>query len=186
MTQMISTVSDKPNLTVTVTTEKSEFEHGELPKLIVVLRNNGRAPIELCTYMLRHRLLWAINVKASDRTELVFTCFRSMKFDDTSTAQFKTLKPGEQIVEVLDLADFAQKGWGFVHTAKQSPTLEENDAVALEKGAYTFATGLSPWAVVRQDRRVAMARVPDDLNLQRDVSKVFRGEVAGSAKITVK
>jgi hypothetical protein len=176
------------NATLTLKVDAESTNRG-WPTLRVTLQNDTAAPIEICTYMLRHRLLWSISAKGPDG-DLLFVSFDPTEFAHTATAAFETLRPGEAHVEVLALES---KGWHFVRANHQPPVLEANDAIARPKsGAYTFAVSFTPWAVVyrgesgKHDRRIAMARVPDDLGItDRDVSRVFRGEITGRSTATL-
>jgi hypothetical protein len=187
---MTSTSTDKALLVLIVGADRGDHPAGTWPTLHVVLKNASKTPVELCTYMLRHRLLWSICAKGPD-ADLILCSFEPKKFDPTASAAFRTLGPGAELTESLPLGQLEREGWHFVPAAKQAPVIGPEDRIAGPKaGTYTFAVSLTPWAVVyggesgKHDRRISMARIPEDLGLEdRDLTRVYRNEIVGCTSV---
>jgi hypothetical protein len=178
----------QPQLTLTLTPDKPQYAAGTLPSFRAVIKNAGTTPVKLCTYMLRYRLLAAINVKEAAGQDYALFPFTPAKFAPVKPADIKTLAPGQEISEQLTVT----QEWGFVKNGSLPPIVSRNFIMkGFPAGTYTFSTGIFGGMAVYQgepdayDSKWVKKKLPEELASAEklDPTGVFRGELEGKTKI---
>jgi hypothetical protein len=178
----------KPQLTLTLAPDKAQYAAGALPSFRAVIKNTGTTAVKLCTYMLRYRLLAAINVKEAAGQDYALFPFTPAKYAPAKPTDLKLLAPGQEISEPLAVTN----EWGFVKNGSLPPIVSRRFIMkGFPAGTYTFSTGIFGGMAVYQgeadayDSKWVQKTLPDDLaGVEKlDTTGVFRGELEGKTKI---
>lgn len=170
--------------------EHGEYAAGTLPSFRARIRNTGDAPIKICVYMLRYRLMAAMNVTDERNIAYALFPFRAGRLAPMKPSDLRTLGAGESLEEPLALSE--APGWGFVRDGSLPPVIPLGHIIpGFGPGTYRFSTMLFGKMAIYvgqdnvYDHHWRTCAVPDDLPGARklDVSGTFRGEMEASAKI---
>lgn len=132
-------------VTMLLIPDQSVCKAGTIPDFTVTIKNTGSVAVKFCTYMLIYRLkaaMIAYAIKGGGGVNYEFRPFFTQKWDPESAADFRILKPGEEIKEHLKLS--ADKQFGFIARHSQPPVIPVNHIIkGFPAGTYDFNTALS-------------------------------------------
>src|SRR5688500_15341878 len=140
-TRPTSSKPQQQTLTLTLAPEKAEYRAGSIPNFRVTIKNTGAAPVKLCTYMLRYRLLAAVNVEDERGQDYALFPFVVTKYVPIKAADLKVLAPGQEISETLVTAGTQE--WGWVKNGSLPPVVTRGFIQkGFGPGTHTFSTGI--------------------------------------------
>ncbi len=179
-------IAENKGLQLSLIPDKSIHNKGEMPVFRAVLKNVSAAPLTVCLYMARHRLL----------SNMLADGYEVLPFEPTPTlplrnSDFKTLKPGEEMDFVLDLSK--EKSYGFVYTGSLPPIVPADMAIlGFPAGVFTFQVHLGSHVSYfnapegtynfKKNRVHILSEVPGE-NLEVKLTQVWDGELV--AKVPV-
>lgn len=189
----VRTSPAKPQLALTLLGEQPQFAAGSIPNFRVVLKNTGKTAVKVCTYMLRYRLLAAMNATDASGQEYALFPFVPAKYVPLKPTDLKLIAPGQEISEELKID--GSSDWGFVKNGSLPPEVGRGFIIkGFGAGTHTFATMIYDRMAVYSgraeiyDAKWSGKSIPEELNGadKLDLVGLFRGELEGKAKITFK
>lgn len=181
----------KPQLSLTLTPEKAEYRAGSLPNFKVTIKNTGGTAVKLCTYMLKYRLLAAMNMKDQSGQDFALFPFVTARYAPIKPADLKLIPPGQEISETINTAGTTE--WGWVKNGSLPPMVTRGFIQkGFPAGTHTFTTGIYGGMAIYQgladayDSTWVKKTLPEEIQGadKLDATGVFRGELLG--KIAVK
>jgi hypothetical protein len=183
----------KPQLALVLTPIEPQYAAGSIPDFRAVLKNSGKTAVKLCTYMLKYRLLAAMNASDASGQDFALFPFVPAKYAPLKPADLKLVAPGQEITEDLKIS--GSEEWGFVKNGSLPPEVGRGFiARGFSAGAVTFATMLYGRMAIYTgtnniyDGRWSGRTLPDDFPGadKLDLVGLFRGEVEGKARVVFK